>query len=104
MPLDRALAKIFNKQPFQYYMSPKQLFPNGISYALFDDTVLTIKQNPAIAQKIHDWFHTHISFSDAAQKELQYIVHTKSSHIVLIQKNKALSQKLRKMLEKYFAI
>lgn len=104
-PLDKAVLGDFDGTTSQYYMSEKMLFKKKNYYInTLGDFIIEVWIDKLIAEKIEEVYKKTKKLNEEAKEELIKILGMKGKTKIVISRNNKKSERLQKMLRKYFYI
>ena len=101
-PLDIQSKKYFTGSN-RYFACPDKLFPKRNYYVnVFDDFIIEVWLDHKISERIDNFYNTTTTFNDIEREKLLDITRAKGRNKLVISRNKAKADKLRKVFKKYF--
>ncbi|OGI84031.1 hypothetical protein A2997_00520 [Candidatus Nomurabacteria bacterium RIFCSPLOWO2_01_FULL_36_10b] len=102
-PLDIFVKKYFDATHKRYFACPDKLFPKRNYYVnVFDDFIIEVWLDHKISERIDNFYNTTTTFNDIEREKLLDITRAKGRNKLVISRNKAKADKLRKVFKKYF--
>jgi len=103
--LDKQVRKYFDGDKSQYNILAVPLFKENNYYLnIFGDFLIEVWLDQKIAQKIDEFYQTTIQWDENAEIKIKEIINASGRMKMIISRNRAKAEKLKKTLRKDFAI
>ncbi|HEY4477662.1 MAG TPA: hypothetical protein VJB09_00095, partial [Candidatus Paceibacterota bacterium] len=103
--LDKLVAKEFDGDVLQYHMNTKRLFQKDNFYLnIFGDFLIEVWIDKKVSEDIDKFYIESRVFGAEAFESLQGIINQKGKTKLVISRNKAKAEKLKKLFKKNFCI